>query len=132
PDGNPLVGPVPGVRNYWSACAVMAGFLQGGGVGKALAEWMIDGEPEEDIYGMDVARFGSFAENREYIRQMTGQFYSRRFVMTYPNEQLWAGRPLRTAGAYDAMTAAGANWGVSYGLEIPIYFAPAGFEETPT
>lgn len=132
PDGNPLVGPVPGVRNYWSACAVMAGFLQGGGVGKSLAEWMIQGEPEEDIFGMDVARFGGFAENREYIRQMTGQFYSRRFVMTYPNEQLWAGRPLRTAGAYDAMTAAGAQWGVSYGLEIPIYFAPQGFEEVPT
>ena len=132
PDGNPLVGPVPGVRNYWSACAVMAGFLQGGGVGKSLAEWMIQGEPEEDIFGMDIARFGSFAENREYIRQMTGQFYSRRFVMTYPNEQLWAGRPLRMAPAYDAMTAAGAHWGNSYGLEVPIYFAPREFAETPT
>jgi dimethylglycine dehydrogenase len=132
PDGNPLVGPVPGLRNYWSACAVMAGFLQGGGVGKSLAEWMIEGEPQEDIFGMDVARFGSYAENREYIRQMTGQFYSRRFVMTYPNEQLWAGRPLRMAPSYDAMTEAGAQWGVSYGLEVPIYFAPKGFEETPT
>jgi len=132
PDGNPLVGPVPGLRNYWSACAVMAGFLQGGGVGKSLAEWMIHGEPEEDIYGMDVARFGSFAENREYIKQMTGQFYSRRFVMTYPNEQLWAGRPLRMAPAYDAMTEAGAQWGESWGLEVPIYFAPKGFEEIPS
>jgi dimethylglycine dehydrogenase len=132
PDGNPLVGPVPGLRNYWSACAVMAGFLQGGGVGKALAEWMIEGEPEQDIFGMDVARFGPYAENREYIRQMTGQFYSRRFVMTYPNEQLWAGRPLRVPPAYDAMTAAGAQWGESWGLEVPIYFAPQGFEETPT
>ena len=75
----------------------MAGFLQGGGVGKSLAEWMIHGEPEDDIYGMDVARYGAFASNREYIKQMTGQFYSRRFVMTYPNEQLWAGRPLKTS-----------------------------------
>ncbi len=132
PDGNPLVGPVPGVPGYWSACAVMAGFLQGSGVGKSLAEWMIEGEPEEDIYGMDVARFGPYAESREYIRQMTGQFYSRRFIMTYPNEQLWAGRPLRMAPAYEAMTAAGARWGVSWGLEVPIYFAPEGFEETPT
>jgi len=132
PDGNPLVGPVPGLRNYWSACAVMAGFLQGGGVGKALAEWMIHGEPEEDIYGMDVARFGPYAENREYIKQTTGQFYSRRFVMTYPNEQLWAGRPLRMAPAYDAMTEAGAQWGESWGLEVPIYFAPKGFEEIPS
>jgi dimethylglycine dehydrogenase len=83
PDGNPLVGPVPGLANYWSACAVMAGFLQGGGVGKSLAEWMVQGEPEEDIFGMDVARFGSYAQSREYIKEMTGQFYSRRFVMTY-------------------------------------------------
>ena len=132
PDGNPLVGPVPGVPNYWSACAVMAGFLQGGGVGKSLAEWMIDGEPEEDVFGMDVARFGSYAQNRRYIKETTGQFYSRRFVMTYPNEQLWAGRPLRMAPAYEAMTEAGAHWGDLYGLEIPIYFAPEGFEEKPT
>ncbi len=132
PDGNPLVGPVPGVHNYWSACAVMAGFLQGGGVGKALAEWMIEGEPQEDIFGMDVARFGSYAENLQYIRETTGQFYSRRFVMTYPNEQLWAGRPLRTSPAYDVMSSEGAYWGVLYGLEIPLYFAEVGFEETPT
>jgi len=132
PDGNPLVGPVPGVRNYWSACAVMAGFLQGGGVGKSLAEWMTEGEPAEDIFGMDVARFGPYAENREYIRQKTGQFYSRRFVMTYPNEQLWEGRPLGMAPAYDAMTEDGAFWGEMYALEIPLYFAQKGFEETPT
>jgi dimethylglycine dehydrogenase len=132
PDGNPLVGPVPGVPNYWTACAVMAGFLQGGGVGKSLAEWMIHGEPEADIYGMDVARYGEFASQREYLRQMTGQFYSRRFVMSYPNEQLWAGRPLKKAPAYEAMTANGARWGCSWGLEVPIYFAPDGFEEMPT
>ena len=132
PDGNPLVGPVPGKRGYWSACAVMAGFLQGGGVGKSLAEWMIHGEPEADVYGMDVARFGTFAENKRYIRETTGQFYSRRFVMTYPNEQLPAGRPLKMAPAHDAMSAAGCKWGCSWDLEVPLYFAPQGFEETPT
>ena len=85
PDGNPLVGPVPGKKGYWSACAVMAGFLQGGGVGKTLAEWMIEGEPETDAWSMDVARYGKYAENKRYIRETTGQFYSRRFVMSYPN-----------------------------------------------
>jgi dimethylglycine dehydrogenase len=132
PDGNPLVGPVRGKKNYWLACGVMAGFLQGGGVGKSLAEWMVEGEPRADIYGMDNARYGAYASNREYIRQMTGQFYSRRFVMSYPNEQLWAGRPLKTSGAYADMTAAGCKWGVSFGLEAPLYFAPPDFEETPT
>ncbi|MDE2912932.1 MAG: FAD-dependent oxidoreductase [Paracoccaceae bacterium] len=132
PDGNPLVGPVRGVRNYWLACGVMAGFLQGGGVGKTLAEWMIHGEPEADAWPMDIARYGEFASNREYIRQTTGQFYSRRFVMTYPNEQLPAGRPLRKAPAHDAMDQAGALWGCSWGLEVPLVFAPDGFTETPT
>ena len=133
PDGNPLVGPVPGKRGYWCACAVMAGFLQGGGVGKTLAEWMIHGEPEADAWSMDVARYGKFAENRQYIKETTGQFYSRRFVMSYPNEQLPAGRPLKMAPAHDAMTEAGCHWGVSWDLEVPLYFKPsADFEENLT
>ncbi|MCH2168376.1 MAG: FAD-dependent oxidoreductase [Oceanicola sp.] len=133
PDGNPLVGPVPGKRGYWSACAVMAGFLQGGGVGKTLAEWMIHGEPEADAWPMDVARYGDFAQNKRYIRETTGQFYSRRFVMSYPNEQLPAGRALKMAPAHDAMRAAGCRFGESWGLEVPLYFAPqADFVETHT
>ncbi len=132
PDGNPLVGPVPGKPGYWCACAVMAGFLQGGGVGKSLAEWMIHGEAEADVYGMDVARYGKFAENKQYIKETTGQFYSRRFVMTYPNEQLPAGRPLKMAPAYSEMTAAGCLWGNSWDMEVPLYFAPEGFCETPS
>lgn len=123
PDGNPLVGPV-GPRGYWVACGVMAGFSQGGGVGKSLAEWMIHGAPAADIYGMDVARFGLHQSNKEYIRQTTAQFYARRFVVSYPNQQLDAGRALKTAGAYPDMDAANCRWGTSWGLEIPLYFAP--------
>ncbi|MBY8975020.1 FAD-dependent oxidoreductase [Rhodobacteraceae bacterium NNCM2] len=132
PDGNPLVGPVKGVPGYWLACGVMAGFLQGGGVGKTLAEWMIHGDTEADAFPMDIARYGEFASNKEYIKQTTGQFYSRRFVMTYPNEQLPAGRPLKMAPAHSKMTAAGCRWGCSWGLEVPLYFAPEGFEEEPS
>ncbi len=133
PDGNPLVGPVRGKRGYWCACAVMAGFLQGGGVGKSLAEWMIHGEPEADVFGMDVARYGDFAQNKRFIKETTGQFYTRRFVMTYPNEQLPAGRPLKMAPAYSEMTAAGCQWGQSWGLEVPLYFAETpNFAEKPT
>lgn len=132
PDGNPLVGPVPGKDGYWVACAVMAGFLQGGGVGKSLAEWMIYGEPEADVYGMDVARYGDFANNKQYIKETTGQFYSRRFVMSYPNEQLPAGRNVKMAPAYEGMSVAGCRWGQSWGLEVPLYFAPQEFEENLT
>ena len=134
PDGNPLVGPVPGVPGYWVACGVMAGFSQGGGVGLSLAEWMIEGEPSRDVFGMDVARYGRFAGARPYLKATTAQFYSRRFMMTYPNEQLPAGRPLRTSALHPRLDAAGARWGVSWGLETPLYFAPSdpGFVETPT
>ncbi|MGB7269130.1 MAG: FAD-dependent oxidoreductase [Albidovulum sp.] len=132
PDGNPLVGPVQGKPGYWCACAVMAGFLQGGGVGKSLAEWMIHGEPDADVFGMDVSRYGDFAQNKRFIKETTGQFYSRRFIMTYPNEQLPAGRPLKMAPAYSDMTAAGCRWGATYGLEVPLYFAPEGFVEKPS
>jgi dimethylglycine dehydrogenase len=111
----------------------MAGFLQGGGVGKSLAEWMIHGEPEADVFGMDVARFGDYAENKRIHQGDDGQFYSRRFVMTYPNEQLPAGRPLKMAPAHDAMTrraAAGAqswDWRCRF-----ISRRSPEFEETPT
>lgn len=131
PDGNPLVGPV-GPRGYWVACGIMAGFSQGGGVGKSLAEWMIHGEPENDIWGMDVARFGPHMSNKEFIRQTASQFYSRRMAITYPNEQLPAGRKLRTAGAHTDMEIAGAHWGALWGLEVPLYFKPQGFEEPGT
>jgi dimethylglycine dehydrogenase len=132
PDGNPLIGPIAGKRGYWLACGVMAGFLQGGGVGKSLAEWMIHGEASTDVMGLDIARYGAHASNREYIKETTGEFYARRFVMTYPNEQLPAGRPLKMTPSYDAMTAAGCHWGNSWGLEVPLFFAPAGFKEKPT
>ena len=60
PDGNPMIGPLPGMRNYWVAVGVMAGFCQGGGVGLTMAEWMIDGEPSIDVWSIDVAQFGDY------------------------------------------------------------------------
>ena len=134
PDGNPLVGPVPGLRNYWAACGCMGGFSQGGAIGKVLANWMIHGDPGTDIFGMDVARYGGFASNDRYLRDMTAQFYSRRFIIAYPNEELWAGRPLKTTPAYDAQAAAGARFGVVWGMETPQYYAPGQpqFNEEPS
>ena len=132
PDGNPLVGPVRGLRNYWLACGVMAGFLQGGGVGKTLSEWMIHGETEADAWSMDIARYGKFTENREYIKQTTGQFYSRRFVMSYPNEQLPAGRDLKRTPVWRDQKEDGAIFGNSWGLEVPLMFGPNNFKEVPS
>ena len=125
PDGNPLVGPVHGVPNYWCACAVMAGFSQGGGVGLALSEWMVNGDPGYDVWGMDVARFGPHV-TRDYTNAKVRENYSRRFRIRYPNEELPAARPAKTTGAYDVQLSQGAVMGDSWGLESPLWFAPSG------
>ena len=122
PDGNPLVGPVPGMRNYWSACGVMAGFSQGGGVGLTLAQWMIEGEPERDVFAMDVARFGDWI-SPGYTRPKVIENYQKRFSVAYPNEELPAARPNRTTPMYDIFSDLGAVWGQQFGLEVPNYFA---------
>jgi dimethylglycine dehydrogenase len=130
PDGNPLVGPVNGLPGYWAACGVMAGFSQGAGIGLALANWIVDGDPGYDVFGMDVARFGAFASDDDYLRETTRQFYARRFVMAFPNEELPAARPLKTAPTFERFVEAGAAFTVNWGLEVPLYFAEPGFEET--
>ena len=134
PDGNPLVGPVPGLRNYWVACGCMGGFSQGGAIGKVLANWMIHGDPGGDVFGLDVARYGSFASNDDYLHAKTAQFYARRFVISYPNEELPAGRPVKTSPSHDVLALEGARFGVTYGMETPQYFVPDGeaFHEIPT
>jgi hypothetical protein len=86
PDGNPLVGP-SGCSNFWVACGVMAGFSQGGGVGLALAQWMVEGDPGADIWGMDVARYGDWA-TLAYTNAKVRENYSRRFRIRFPNEEL--------------------------------------------
>lgn len=133
PDGNPLVGPVPGMRNYWSACAVMAGFSQGGGVGLTLAQWMVEGEPERDVFAMDCARFGSWITPGYTVPKVV-ENYQRRFSVSYPNEELPAARGVRRTPMYDHFSAMGAVWGAQFGLEVPNYFAQSGEPdfETPS
>ncbi|CUH77127.1 GcvT family protein [Tropicibacter naphthalenivorans] len=133
PDGNPLVGPIPGLRGYWSACGVMAGFSQGGGVGLMLAQWMIHGECERDTRALDVARFGDWI-SPGYTLPKVIENYQKRFSVSYPNEELPAARPNRTTPMYDIFDGMGAVWGAQYGLEVVNYFA-AGDEpryETPS
>ncbi|MEP3231450.1 MAG: FAD-dependent oxidoreductase [Hyphomicrobiales bacterium] len=128
PDGNPLVGPVRGLPGYWCACAVMAGFSQGGGVGLTLANWMTEGDPGYDIFAMDIGRYGDWA-TPAYTNVKVQENYSRRFSIKFPNEELPAGRPLRTTAIYDKLSAHGAQWGQAYGLEIPLWFAPEGVKD---
>ena len=128
PDGNPLIGPVRGLANFWCACGVMAGFSQGGGVGLALANWMIEGDPGFDVWAMDIARYGDWA-TMGYTNAKVRENYSRRFSIKFPNEELQAARPLKTTPIHDAMVARGAVMGESWGLEAPLWFAPDGITD---
>src|SRR5215475_3771446 len=127
PDGNPLVGPVRGLRNFWVACGVMAGFSQGGGVGLPLSQWMVNGDPGADIWGMDVARYGHWA-TLAYTNAKVRENYSRRFRIRFPNEELSAARPLRTTGIYEDLERAHAVFGDYCGLEHALWFAPSAAE----
>ena len=133
PDGNPMIGPVPGMTNYWCAVGVMAGFCQGGGVGLTMAEWMIDGEPSIDVWAMDVARFGKWA-SPDWGTVKSTENYERRFVMTFPNETLPKGRKQQTTAIYDRLIARGARMGQAFGLEHALWFAdsPEDAWEDPT
>src|SRR6202011_5710118 len=126
-DGNPLVGPIRGLKNFWVACGVMAGFSQGGGVGLALSRWMVDGDPGADIWGMDVARYGDWT-TLAYTNAKVRQHYSRHFIIRCPNEELPAAPPLRTTPIYDRLQAEHAVFGDYCGLEHPLWFAPTAAE----
>src|SRR5712671_4662146 len=127
PDGNPLLGPIAGLRNYWVACGVMAGFSQGGGVGLSLAQWIVEGDPGADIWAMDVARYGDWT-TPAYTNAKVRENYSRRFRIRFPNEELPAARPLRTTPIYDRLQSEHAVFGDYCGLEYPLWFAPTAAE----
>ena len=127
PDGNPLIGPIRGLPGYWTACAVMAGLSQGGGVGLAMANWITGGDPGFDVWAMDVARFGDYA-TVAYTDAKVRENYSRRFRITFPNEFLPQGRGVQTSPIHDRLAAANAVWGDAFGLESALWFQEQGLE----
>ncbi|MDW4551237.1 FAD-dependent oxidoreductase [Defluviimonas sp. D31] len=127
PDLGPLIGPHPALRNYFCANGVMAGFNQGGGIGRVLAEWIIGGEPSLDIFNWDVARFGAWA-TRKYTEEMTRYFYENRSEKVFPYQSFPAARPLAMSPVHDRLAAEGAVFGTGFGREHVTWYAPKGME----
>jgi dimethylglycine dehydrogenase len=128
PDGNPLLGPAPGLRNMWLAEGFSFGITAAGGAGHYLAQMMVEGEAEIDMASLDPKRFGDWITT-EYAVQKNQESYSHVYVLHHPDEERAAARPLRTSPAYDRQKAAGAQFGQVNGWERPNYYAPAGFDD---
>lgn len=128
PDGNPLVGPAPGLRNMWLAEGFSFGITAAGGTGHYLAQMMTEGEAEIDMASLDPRRFGGWMTT-EYAARKNEESYEHVFVLHHPDEEREACRPLRTAPAYDRQKEAGAQFGQANGWERPNYYAPAGFDD---
>ena len=122
PDLGPLIGPHPALQNYFCANGVMAGFNQGAGIGRVLAEWIIQGEPDIDIFCWDVARFGDWA-SKSYTEQTTRYFYENRSEKIFPYQEFDVGRPIHKPAVYDRLQEANAVFGSSFGHEHANWFA---------
>ncbi|PZO67860.1 MAG: diguanylate cyclase [Paracoccus denitrificans] len=128
PDGNPLVGPAPGLRNMWLAEGFSFGITAAGGTGHYLAQLMVDGEADIDMASLDPRRFGGWMTT-EYAARKNEEAYEHVFILHHPDEERPAARPLRTAPAYDRQIALGAQMGQVNGWERPNYYAPEGFND---
>ena len=128
PDGNPLVGPAPGLRNMWLAEGFSFGITAAGGTGDYLAQMMVEGEAEIDMASLDPKRYGDWMTT-EYAARKNEEAYDHVYILHHPDEERPACRPLRTSPAYDRQAARGAQFGQVNGWERPNYFAPEGFSD---
>jgi len=125
PDGNPIIGPAPGLKNFWLSEGHSFGITAAGGAGWQLAEWMVEGEPTIDMSGVDPRRYGNYA-TESYLIEKNEEAYANVFTTHFPDEEREGARPLRTTPCYDRMKNLGAVFGASFGWERPNWFAPEG------
>jgi dimethylglycine dehydrogenase len=126
PDGSPIIGPAWDLRNFWLNEGHSFGVTAAGGAGWQLAEWIVEGEPQIDMMGVDPRRFGPYA-SAGYLREKNEEAYAKVFTVHYPDEERPAARPLKQSPCYDRMKALGAVFGTVYGWERPNWFAPPGY-----
>ncbi|WP_434361851.1 FAD-dependent oxidoreductase [Parasalinivibrio latis] len=127
PDGNFILGEAPEVKNFFVGAGFNAfGIASGGGAGKALAEWVLAGEPPMDLWPVDIRRFSQVYRNDKFVCDRTLEAYSKHYTMSWPHEEYKSGRPMLTSLLYDVLKEQGACFGSKSGWERPNWFAPEG------
>jgi dimethylglycine dehydrogenase len=125
PDHNPMIGPAPGLRNFWLSCGASLGIAQGAGAGKYLAQWIMHGAAEINMLGIDPRRFGPYAD-KEYSLAKAHQDYKFMYVLRMPGEERPAGRPKRTSPLHEKLSAKGGQFTEGFGWERPKWFSLDG------
>jgi dimethylglycine dehydrogenase len=133
PDGLPLIGPAYGLDDFYLCCAFSFGIAQGPGAGQVMAEILVDGEPEWDMWALDPRRFTDYA-NIAYTTAKAVELYQREYDIIFPCDERPAGRPAKTTPLYDRLKAKGAQFGARGGWERATWFAPedAAAENLPS
>ena len=121
PDGNPLLGPAPGLTNFYEACVFSFGIVQAGGAGKTLADWVVDGESEWDLWSLDPRRFTGHV-TMDYTRAKAVELYQREYAISFPYEERPAGRPAKKSALHASLAAQGALFGARNGWERATWF----------
>ena len=127
PDGDPILGPAPELDNCFVAAGFNAfGIAAGGGAGKMMAEWIIEGEPSLDMWPMDIRRFGPYHRSRRYNVERTAESYGKHYTVHWPGEEPFSARGIRKSPLYYLLKEKGAVYGAKYGWERANWFAPKG------
>ena len=127
-DGEPVMGPAPGLDNFFVACGFTAGIAACGGAGRALAQWIVDGDPGMDLWAFDIRRFGPHHAGTRYLNARAVESYGRYYKVHWPGEEMRSGRGARRSPLYDLLKERGAVFGSKFGWERSNWFAPKGVE----
>lgn len=126
PDGNPLLGPMPGVPNAFEACVFTFGICQAGGAGKVLAEWVTEGETEWDMWSCDPRRYTRFAADKDYCIAKGMEIYGHEYAMHFPKHAWPAGRDMKLSPIHDRIKALGGQFKPYNGWERAGWYAKPG------
>ncbi|MBV1926375.1 MAG: FAD-dependent oxidoreductase [Rhodobacteraceae bacterium] len=130
PDGEPIMGPIPGLDNFFAACAFTSGIAASGGVGKAAANWILQGDPGLDLWAFDIRRFGPLQAGQNFLHDRAVESYSRYYAIHWPGEEMTTARGLRRSPLYQSLKEQGAVFGAKFGWERANWFAHGDIAQT--